>query len=314
MTTVAPRRKRVSTTLISVAPRWRARRASTRAVPRSASTALPAWVAVVVWVMLSISFLSGWFVTYAIVVSGLQEHRTNAVLYAQLRERLSGATAPLGGVIARGTPVALLQAPQIGLANAVIVEGSSAADLRNGPGHRRDSPLPGQPGVSQIYGRSMTYGAPFAHISRLQKGEKLTLTTGQGSFSYIVDKVRRVGEPLPTPLPAGGSRLLLETSVGATFGSHETLFVDATLHGTATPAPSPRLSAVPQSETAMAGDTNVLVPLIFWLQALALIAVGVVWLRARWGTWQTWLIGLPLLFAVLWGASNNVLMLLPNLV
>jgi sortase A len=40
----------------------------------------------------------------------------------------------------------------------------------------------------------------------------------------------------------------------------------------------------------------------------------VVWARARWGTGQAWLIGLPLMLAVLWGSSGNVLMLLPNLV
>jgi sortase A len=39
-----------------------------------------------------------------------------------------------------------------------------------------------------------------------------------------------------------------------------------------------------------------------------------VWAWLRWGRWQTWLVGLPLCLAVLWGISENALLLLPNLV
>ena len=38
-----------------------------------------------------------------------------------------------------------MQIPAIGLHDVVIVEGTDSGDLRDGPGHRRDTPLPGQP-------------------------------------------------------------------------------------------------------------------------------------------------------------------------
>jgi sortase A len=38
-----------------------------------------------------------------------------------------------------------------------------------------------------------------------------------------------------------------------------------------------------------------------------------VWSRVRWGRWQTWLLGGPLLLAALWGVSTTAIQLLPNL-
>ncbi|MDQ1750663.1 MAG: sortase [Pseudonocardiales bacterium] len=266
------------------------------------------------WVMVAVSVLAAWFVLYALLLSGLQQNRNNSVLYSQLREGLSGATTPIGGVITPGTPIALLNAPQAGLGSTVIVEGTAPQDLRNGPGHRRDTPLPGQPGVSVLYGRSVTYGAPFEHIGQFRPGQSLTVTTGQGEFTYAIDGIRHVGDPLPPLLPAGGSRLLLETSTGSALAPTGTVFVDATLQGKSVAAPAGRPAAILASELPMGSDSSGLVVLVLWLQALVIVTAVVVWARARWGTGQAWLIGLPLVLAVLWGSSGNVLMLLPNLV
>ncbi|MDQ1733071.1 MAG: sortase [Pseudonocardiales bacterium] len=266
-----------------------------------------------VWTAAALSALAAWFVLYAVVLSGLQQDRNNSVLYPQLREGLSGATTPIGGAIAPGTPIALVSAPVAGLSDVVVVEGTAPTDLRNGPGHRRDTPLPGQAGVSVLFGRSRTYGAPFKHIAAMQKGQSLTVTTGQGSFTYRVIGVRRAGDPLPTPLAAGGSRLMLETSTSTGLSSSNTVFVDAELKGASVAAPPGRLTGIPRNEQAMGNDTSGLIKLVLWAQALLLAMVAVVWAKARWGIGQAWLVGLPLILAVLWGATGNVLMLLPNL-
>jgi sortase A len=50
------------------------------------------------------------------------------------------------------------------------------------------------------------------------------------------------------------------------------------------------------------------------MQLLALGVVGIVIGRARWGLWQPWLVGVPIVLAALWGASNEVWALLPNLI
>jgi sortase A len=270
------------------------------------------------WVALAVSVVAVWTVVYALVLSSLQQHRSNAVLYDDLRENLSAATTPIGGVIRPGTPIALINVPELGLRNSVVVEGTSADELKLGPGHRRDTPLPGQPGVSVIFGRSVTYGAPFAQASKLKAGDQITVTTGQGKFSYRVSDVRGAGDPLPPRLPVGGSRVILESSVTAGwqqgFTPARTVYVDATLVGKTQPAPSGRLGSIPKSEREMRGDPSVLIALVFWLQALVLVAVALVWGRERWGAWQSWIVGVPLLTAVAWGTSSTALALLPNLV
>jgi sortase A len=267
-----------------------------------------------VWTLLAISALTAWFVLYAMLLSGFQQNRNNSVLYSQLREGLSGATTPIGGIIAPGTPIALLESANGGIGKLVVVEGTSPSDLRNGPGHLRDTPLPGQVGVSVLYGRSLTYGGPFGHVTGFRAGQTIGVTTGQGQFTYVVDRVRRAGDPLPTPLATGGSRLLLETTSGRGLSATSLVYVDATLKGSAVQAPSGRLAATPTNERAMAVDHTGLIKLVLWLQALLLLGVLIVWARARWGLAQAWMVGLPSLIAVLWGTTGNVMMMLPNLV
>ena len=100
------------------------------------------------------------FVAFLLVLSPLQQSRSQDVLYTQFRSELDAATAPFGvDPIPPGHPVALLAIPAIGV-NQVVVEGTASRDLRDGPGHYRVTTLPGQLGTSVIFGRSTTYGAP----------------------------------------------------------------------------------------------------------------------------------------------------------
>jgi sortase A len=266
-----------------------------------------------VWASLAVSALTFWFVLYALLLSGFQQSRDNSVLYSQLREQLSGATTPIGGIITPGTPIALLESGHGGLGKLVVVEGTAPTDLRSGPGHVRNTPLPGQAGVSVLFGRSITYGGPFGGISQFKPGQTLGVTTGQGQFTYVVDRVRRAGDPLPPPLAVGAGRLMLETTSGRGLSPTSLFYVDATLKGKAVDAPSGRLDVTPANERAMAVDYTGMIKLVLWLQALLVIGVLVVWARVRWGLPQAWLTGLPLLIAVLWGTTGNVMMMLPNL-
>ena len=43
----------------------------------------------------------------------------------------------------------------------------------------------------------------------------------------------------------------------------------------------------------MQGDPSALFPLVLWLQAFVLVAVGYTWGRGRWGHWKTWIVGAP---------------------
>ena len=60
------------------------------------------------------------------------------------------------------------------------------------------------------------------------------------------------------------------------------------------------------------GDSGALFLLVLWLPLLVVAAVGLVWLQERWGRWQTWLVGAPVILAALWGVSQTAVQLLPN--
>jgi sortase A len=271
----------------------------------------------IAWVLATVSLLVLWFVFYAIVMTPFQESHAQSVMYNTMRQKLSQQTAPLGGAIVPGTPVALISVPSLGLADVVVVEGTASGDTMAGPGHRRDTVLPGQTGVSVLYGRAALFGGPFAQLSRMHAGDKLTVTTGQGIFTYTVEGRRVAGDHLPQPLASGKGRLTLVSAVGSTrlgaLSPTGAIFVDAALSGDGQPTLPGRPVVVPTSEQVMQGDPSALLPLALALPLLIGGVLFVAWTRTRWGGWQTWLVGVPILLGALWAVSQAAVQLLPNL-
>lgn len=254
------------------------------------------------------------------VISSLQHSSSQARQFDRLRQELAVGTAPIGptdadgAVLPLGTPVAYLEAPAIGL-QEVIGEGTTSNVLFEGAGHRRDTPLPGQIGTSIVLGRRAAFGGPFSDLSSLRPGDPITVTTGQGTFTYKVVDVRAEGDPLPPALPAGSSRLVLVTAAGRAFLPDGVLRVDADLDGVAVVGPARLLSGstLPHRELPMEGDTSTLWAMALWVQALLVLAVGVVVAWKRWGRGRTWVVFLPPLVLVSLCVSGEVARLLPNL-
>lgn len=303
--------------------RWTLRR-SRRGVPthRTTRQALPrlgqrldiARAALVVVCTVSISLL-----VHLAVVSGAQAGAAQQQSYDVLRGQLAAGTAPIGptddtgALLAAGTPVAYLEIPAIGL-RQVVGEGTSANVLFDGPGHRRDTPLPGQIGTSVLFGRHAAYGGPFGRITELTAGDRITVTTGQGVFDYRVTGVRYEGDPAPPRLEPGGSRLVLATAAGRAFMPTGVVRIDASLDDTAVVGPARAISAagLPEQERLMATDSRTLWALALWLQALLAVAIGAVWSWHRWGRPQTWLVFIPILLLVGVSVAGEVARLLPN--
>jgi sortase A len=86
---------------------------------------------------------------------------------------------------ASGDVMARLQIPSIGV-ETYVVSGVQPADLKHGPGHYPDTPMPGQLGNSAIAGHRTTYGQPFYRLDELKPGDQIELTTVQGHFVYAV--------------------------------------------------------------------------------------------------------------------------------
>jgi LPXTG-site transpeptidase (sortase) family protein len=85
-----------------------------------------------------------------------------------------------------------LEIPSISL-DKIVVEGVSPDDLKKGPGHFPETPLPGQFGNAALAGHRTTYGEPFFDIDLIQMGDDLVMTVPWGRFVYVVDNITIVG-------------------------------------------------------------------------------------------------------------------------
>jgi sortase A len=93
----------------------------------------------------------------------------------------------------RGDALGKLLIPSIGVSE-YVVEGTDADNLRKGPGHYPDTPLPGQHGTSAIAGHRTTYGAPFRNLDKLKKGDRIVVELPYGTFVYRVDRTQIVDD------------------------------------------------------------------------------------------------------------------------
>ncbi len=86
-----------------------------------------------------------------------------------------------------GEVLARLEIPRISEQPMYIVPGVSLNNLKKGPGHYPDTPLPGQLGNAAIAGHRTTYGAPFFDVDQLRANDELIVTYTNGDrFVYDV--------------------------------------------------------------------------------------------------------------------------------
>jgi sortase A len=109
----------------------------------------------------------------------------------------------------KGDAIGRIRIPAIGV-DDYVVEGTDVENLRKGPGHYPNTPLPGQHGTSAIAGHRTTYGAPFRRIDDLGRGQRIVVDMPYGHYVYRVERTRIV---IPTDLSVlrrvGHDRLIL---------------------------------------------------------------------------------------------------------
>jgi sortase A len=291
--------------------------ARAKGTPRSSDTVVRS--VGVTLTLLAVAILG--FVGYLYFLSGVQEARAQTTLYARLQGELGQATAPTGPAIpgrpatpaslaaVPGDPVALLDIPAIHLSNVVVVEGTSPENLTLGPGHLRDTPLPGQAGISVVFGRRATFGAPFGALPLLSKGDIITTITSQGQAHYEVIAVSDSSKPVPfSELP---NQLLLVTADSRIAPAH---YVEVEAKLLTSPQPeSGYLPAIGSSEVALGRDSYALIPAMAWAIALAAAAFLGSFLAGRWARWPAWLVTIPVVLAIVWNLYESLSALLPNL-
>lgn len=271
------------------------------------------------------------FVAFQLWGTGLQESRAQDGLAADLAPagtssdgleavvgalaRTDPATAPATAPPPEGDPVGVIEIPRIDL-QRVVVEGVSKADLRKGPGHYPDTPLPGQAGNSGIAGHRTTYGAPFNRIDELNVGDEVVLTTPQGRFTYRVVEGPVKGQAWYSVDPEdvsvlrdfGDDRVTL-TACHPKYSARERIIVHAVLEGRPAVA-APAVAATvppggPERDTAAAdqdlgGDPSALAPTLLWGGAALAVGLLAWWIARRWERWPVYLVATPVVLVLVW--------------
>lgn len=131
-----------------------------------------------------------------------QLHRADSHLHPGASGKAAGGRTPHALTVpADGKPLAEIRIPRLGNGyRYVVVEGTTPADLRMGPGHYAGSALPGQVGNFVVSGHRTTYGAPFNRVDELRHGDRIIVDAGGREYVYRVT----------------GSRVVLPTDLGVT--------------------------------------------------------------------------------------------------
>jgi sortase A len=271
---------------------------------RAAAVSAPRCVAVS---LLLLAALVVGFVGYLLGLSGVQEETAQRRLYTTLAGELSQELGPLGPTTP-GAPVAVLNIPSIGIRGMVVIEGTSPEDLTLGPGHLRNTPLPGQLGLSVLYGRRVTFGAPFRRIDQLRACDKISAITQQGTAVY---RVVAIGDSQHPVRDTTLNRLALLTASSGQVPSYY-LEVDADLVSGVHNGPV-QMPVIGRSEQALASDSGALVMTMLWAMALALAGIAGAYAAARWSPVPVYLVLAPAVLAIVWNLYENLAALLPNL-
>ncbi len=217
-----------------------------------------------------------------------------------------------------GEAVAVIKIPRIGLEQAVV-EGTSVSDLRKGPGHYRNTPMPGQPGNAAVAGHRTTYGAPFNRLDELAPGDPILVTTLQGDFKYVVSEAPVAVSPSKNDVlfNKGDNRLTL-TTCHPKYSAAKRLIVVAKLSPRDEPAAAPKVKPkTPATGTKAAadastsGDAGALLPVLFWAALVLGAYLATVWLSRRWVRRAAFVVGIPVVLALLFPLFEQLSRLLP---
>lgn len=163
-------------------------------------------------------------------------------------------------VVREGQPIARIVIPSIGV-DQVVVSGVSNDDLKKGPGHYPDTPLPGETGNVAIAGHRSTFGAPFERVDELEAGDEIVVTSIEGGrFVYRVTDARIVEPTEISVIGPSRDAVLTLTSCWPKFSADKRIVIRAALDPVAgQPArPAPATTAVPTVTTTppVAGPTT----------------------------------------------------------
>lgn len=274
------------------------------------TTAARAVIGAVGRVLIAAGLLILSFVGYQLWGTSLAEARSQERLVEQFEAK---GPAPLEAIRpVPGGAVGLIEIPKIGVDKA-IVEGVGVEDLKKGPGHYPNTPLPGQPGNAAIAGHRTTYGAPFNRLDELVPGDAILVTTSQGEFRYEVES-SIVVKPTQSEVlnPTADNRLTLTTCHPKYSAAQRLVVVGKLVTDSAPAVPTadpPKATA--SLDAGLSGDPAARWPALAWGLAAA-TAAGCTQVGARyWRRVPAYVLGAPVFLVTLFVFFENFARLLP---
>jgi sortase A len=280
-------------------------------------------------VLIGIGSLLLLFVAYQLWGTGIQESRSQHSLSRQFERALERAATQSTGSgpttttepplpPPTGEGVAVIEIPKIGV-RKTVVQGVGVPDLKKGPGHYPDTPMPGQVGNAAIAGHRTTYGAPFYRLNELDPGDTIQVRTLQGEFTYEVATTQVVKPNQLEVLTQTEDARLTLTTCEPRFSARRRLVVQAVLQDDPAPSPSTTTTttvpgakpAPPVKQPGLSGDRTARWPTILFGGLTALIGLAVWLVHRRWRTLWVYVAGAPVFLVALFVFFENVSRLLP---
>jgi sortase A len=250
------------------------------------------------------------FILYLVGFTRIQAMRSQEHLLAGLNGT-NGLPATNGIVPADGEPVGIISIPAIGLRD-VIIAGTTAEDLEQGPAFLLGSAPPGTHGNTVVAGRRVSFGAPFSAIGSLRPGDKIGIVSSLGSFTYSVVQVGNAISGATDPVgPIDTARLTLVTA-NSSIAPTGLEYVLAKLDGTPAAFVARKAILPPGGDLGLTGDAGSWWSVLFWgflLGGAAVLAV-LAYRRTRRGL-LVYLFGAPVMLALCLLLFRSVAALLP---
>ena len=109
-------------------------------------------------------------------------YRSQQRLEAEWERQAASYNTPAPAVIPPDQMLTRVVIPKIGL-DAIVVEGASRKELSEGPGHMKETAMPGETGNAVITAHRDTF---FRHIYELVKGDRVQVRRAGRLFTYEV--------------------------------------------------------------------------------------------------------------------------------
>ncbi len=119
-----------------------------------------------------------------------------------------------------GDAIGRLRIPRLDLSE-IVVNGTATDTLKRGPGRYLGTAMPGEGELVYVAGHRTTYGAPFAHIDRLRKGDRVFFELPYGTLEYAITGHRIVEDTALWVLKSKGfEQLALQACHPRFFATH----------------------------------------------------------------------------------------------